>query len=138
MNCVAVLRPKRTDYLSNKMHRFLAILIVLAVLPVSSNAQELLCKEVKSKGEGHWPIPEKAFTKKRYDKAVACGITNVDEVALLNELSDKEHAVADYTTIENEMIYIEGFFLKLYAESGDKEMKKQFCEFIQNKAYVRH
>ena len=128
MNCVAVLRPKRTDYLSNKMHRFLAILIVLAVLPVSSNAQELLCKEVKSKGEGHWPIPEKAFTKKRYDKAVA----------LLNELSDKEHAVADYTTIENEMIYIEGFFLKLYAESGDKEMKKQFCEFIQNKAYVRH
>ena len=95
---------------------------------MSSNAQELLCKEVKSKGEGHWPIPEKAFTKKRYDKAVA----------LLNELSDKEHAVADYTTIENEMIYIEGFFLKLYAESGDKEMKKQFCEFIQNKAYVRH
>lgn len=87
-----------------------------------------MCKEIKSTGEGHWPISEKTFTKERALKATKT----------LNQLISLNEVVADYVSIENELLYIQGHMLKKYAKKNDEYFVKEYCNFIENEAYVRH
>ena len=102
--------------------------ILLIIISFSTYAEETLCKRIESKGEGHWPIPEKAFTKERANQALE----------LLSEFTNKGTMDADYVSAENELIFIKGYMLKAFLRPGDKEMLKEFCTFIETEAYARH
>ena len=95
-------------------------LILLLSLNVYSEEQN--CPKVESKGEGHWPLPPEAFTESRFNEAVD----------YLNEIVKVRAEGRDYYNVENELMYIKGYMLKLHNES------EAFCEFIQKEAYVRH
>ena len=98
------------------------ILIISLLLPLLANADSKWCDEVKSKGEGYWPIPEEAFTKERFEKSI-------NTLIKTSNVNAEGH---DYINVENELIYIEGYMLKLHKE------RNEFCKFIKTKAYVHH
>ena len=104
------------------------LLILLIIVSFSSYAEETLCNKIESKGEGHWPIPEKAFTKERANQALE----------ILSNFTNKGTMDADYVSAENELIFIKGYMLKTFLRLGDKEMLKEFCAFIETEAYARH
>jgi hypothetical protein len=98
------------------------VLILLFALSLSAFANEIHCPSVKSKGEVHWPIPSEGFSLERYKEAID----------YLNQIVEVNAEGRDYFNVENELMYIKGFMLKLHDE------KEAFCEFIKNEAYVRH
>ncbi|WP_133406909.1 hypothetical protein [Parashewanella tropica] len=108
--------------------------LMLLLLSVPSFAGNL-CDVVKSKGEGHWPLPENAFTKNAASKAA-------NELKLLvHKLDDSDY----YLEAENAFMYIRGYALKTYAHNSIKSKSKfakshltDWCKFIKNEAYIRH
>ena len=102
----------------------LSILVCLYFAPIAEAAT--YCENVKSRGEGHWPIPEKAFTKKRA----------IEALGRVSKLAQEKDGY--YEVVENELIYVKGYFLIKSLQSGDKMAKKIFCEFVKTEAYVRH
>ncbi len=98
------------------------ILFLFLLLSLNVFGGELNCSRVESKGEGHWPLPPEAFTESRYNEA----IDYLDEIVKVRAKG------RDFYNVENELMYIKGYMLKLHNES------KAFCEFIQKEAYVRH
>jgi hypothetical protein len=97
-------------------------LLVITVFSVNAFGTDISCPKVESRSEGHWPLPAEAFTLERYKKAIEH----------LNGIVKVNAEGRDYINVENELMYIEGFMLKLHNETT------MFCEFIKNEAYVRH
>ncbi len=93
-----------------------------------ANSEESLCRKIESKGEGHWPLAECAFTKERANRAIEA----------LSKLTNKTSMGADFVSVENELMYIKGYLLKQMTDPKDKEMRKEYCSFIENDAYIRH
>jgi hypothetical protein len=106
------------------------IIISLLIITFSLNVfgQEALCKKIESQGEGHWPIPEEAFTKERAQKALKT----------LEDFTAHGSMGADYVKAENELMFIKGYMLKTFLDPKDKVMLNEYCAFIENEAYVRH
>ncbi len=119
-------------------------LILLALISGSATAENL-CDPVKSSGEGHWPIPEEAFTK-------VAAIKAADDLKFLLNNADKsdeffaQNVGIDFeSAVRNNLISIEGYMLKLSAENDLKENNifskwslKAWCDFLKNDAVVRH
>ncbi|MBL1275232.1 MAG: hypothetical protein COB30_004025 [Ectothiorhodospiraceae bacterium] len=105
-----------------------AIAIYLVLFSISVNSEESLCKKVESKGEGHWPLDESKFTKKRANSALES----------LSKLTNNTSMGADFVSVENELMYIKGYLLKQMTDPKDKEMRKEYCSFIENDAYIHH
>jgi len=89
----------------------------------------------KVEKEGHpWYISESAFTKKaankalkRLNKQIALGVKGRDFL------------------IENELTMIKGYFYLAYLKEHKKEfgkedstLRKMFCEFLREEAYISH
>lgn len=114
------------------MTKIICVIMLLFSIPVYSAN---LCKEVTSKGEGHWPTPEQAFTK----TAAAESAEKIKQ--LIKSLDDEDY----YVELENAYMYIRGYALRTYAQNAMKEKSKfaqnhldTWCDFIKNDAYFRH
>ena len=110
----------------------------------ASNAGEL-CPKVVSKGEGHWPVPEEAFTKEHALKA------SIELNELLNKvegplISSKDLGGLDISPyVMNRIVFIKGFALKSEAIESSKHDRdyskwaiKEFCDFIKTEAFTWH
>lgn len=113
------------------LHLFIALMMGITSL---AQASEKLCVPVKSSGEGHWPIPEKAFSKEN-------ALTGLKELDAL--LEEKENYIEE--DMHNAFVMIEGYILKkhiseLKAENSDQvnHATRDFCYFLKNKAYISH
>ena len=123
------------------MMKFLLLLTLIS----GSASAENLCDPVKSSGEGHWPIPEEAFTKK-------AAINAADELKSLLSNADKsdeffaQNVGIDFeSVVRNNLVSIEGYMLKVGAENDLNENNqfskwslKAWCDFIKNDALVWH
>ena len=94
----------------------------MLTIPLGVNAAGYTCDKVESQGEGHWPLPEEAFNKERFEKALKA----------LKNISETDAKASDYINVEHELMYIEGYMLKIHDERYD------FCKFLKEEAYVRH
>ena len=120
-----------------KKMKILSIIILLS-LSFSAQTEERLCPEVnvKSQGEGHWPITEDAFTKQEAEKHWKV-IQNIINGTIQDD---------DPEVYENAFMVVRGWLLKREVKRSkqfDNEfMKKhslnEFCTFLKNNAYVRH
>ena len=123
------------------MRIFLVLTLFLSTEVYSSE----LCGEVKSKGEGHWPIPETEFTQSAAEQASNKLQKYVSELNKGQEYFAQQYG-ADYQSIVfNELVLIKGYTLKLSAETDIAANKKyakhttsKFCEFLKNEAHVWH
>ena len=106
----------------------LLTLLFLSFASISTYGGVALCNKVESKGEGHWPIREEHFTK-----SVA-----YDSLEKLEYIIGEESPSADYVSTENALIYLKGYVLKKYANPNDEVSLKEYCDFIENEAYIRH
>ena len=102
----------------------MVILCTSSGVPAQGNS---LCPAVTSEGEGHWPIPETAFTRAEAVKALDS----------LNEFVRSDEPQADFVAIENHLLFVKGYLFKSYAERGAVDTES-FCEFVKDEAYVRH
>jgi hypothetical protein len=100
----------------------IGILIILILSSVSALGGELGCPKVESEGEGHWSLSPEAFSKERYEEAIH----------YLNGIVAVNAKARDYINVDNQLMYIKGYMLKLHEEN------ELFCEFIKNEAYVHH
>ncbi|MEQ9310000.1 MAG: hypothetical protein RLN90_11160 [Balneolaceae bacterium] len=100
-------------------------------------AQDLICEPVKSRGEGHWPIPEDAFTRENA----------LERIGNLKELIDQPvEYIDDLESIEhNTFVIFKGYILKrriidtIETDSvWIKKMKTDFCDFLKDEAYFSH
>ncbi|MFK8067086.1 MAG: hypothetical protein AB8D52_02480 [Gammaproteobacteria bacterium] len=88
---------------------------------------------MKSKGEGHWPLPEASFSK---DAAVK-------QLKSLNDYFEGKIGIAEEFIYQSNII-IEGSFLRAevdkwrYEPKNYKHAKEQFCRFMLERAYVVH
>ena len=106
---------------------FLAIWGLLpAATEVSAQAGRL-CPVVESEGEGHWPLSEDAFTQDRAEMALES----------LTRAVNGEAVGVDFTTYENDLMYVKGYLLKSNAEVNDTDVEF-LCDFIKSEAYVHH
>jgi hypothetical protein len=94
-----------------------------------------LCPDVtaRSTAEGRWPIPEDAFTKQSAER----------ELRKLRRLLGPEGSSVDSIAWENSFVYLEGWYLKRQALDATKRGETKpfvvdFCNFVKNRAYVRH
>lgn len=122
-----------------------AALLCILSLPVLVNAQQL-CAPVKSRGEGHWPIPEAEFTKERAESA-AREMTDLLKRVDGSYMTSKDVGGLDVGPyILNRLVYIKGFALRSEAlediAHGEKEIAKwstdAFCTFLAEEALVWH
>ena len=104
------------------------LITTFLLFSITAYCEETLCNKVESRGEGHWPLPEKAFTKERANKALET----------LAKFTSNGSTGADFAVVENELMYIKGYLLKSFLNSNDKLLLKEYCEFIENEAYVKH
>lgn len=114
------------------------LLLLLSIILFSCNtfASGAICPEIKSKGEGHWPLSEDSFTGEAADKAIKdlSGLVNMNIIEADDFISKQENA----------FIIIKGFMLMKqiseYEKTGKKSYfaRKQFCDFIKNEAHVWH
>lgn len=81
-----------------------------------------------SKGEGHWPIPESAFTQGAAKKATQN----------LSKYITKGTYGMDTIAIDNDILMIKGYLLKSRVKTDMPFVKEDFCDFIKNEAYVQH
>ena len=113
------------------------IALLMALTFGLAAADELICEPIKSSGEGHWPIPESAFTKKNaIDKLEKLKSLMDVPAVLIEDLESRKH---------NTFVIFEGYILKkriaeLEAENSDLvfKAKEAFCKFLENEAYVSH
>jgi hypothetical protein len=82
-----------------------------------------------------WYIPESAFTKEEATKAL-------EELKLQ---VNSEWDGADFQNVENRLLMIKGYLYRVYlagykkqAGEDDKMLKKEFCRFIREEAFVSH
>jgi len=128
----------------------IALLLVLS-LPGLANAGQL-CKPVKSKGEGHWPIPEEDFTKERAESATR-ELMELLKRADAAYLTSKHAGGLDLSPyVLNRLVYIKGFALKSEAledielrnknaskwSEASKSSTDAFCKFLAEEALVWH
>ena len=104
------------------------IIILLISFSHSIYAEKTLCKIAESRGEGHWPLPEEAFTKERANKALK----------KLGKFTNQGLMGGDYVNVENELMFIKGYMLKKFTDPKDKTMVNMYCSFIENEAHVIH
>ena len=115
------------------------ILIAFPLLIMASKlmADELICEPIESEGEGHWPIPESAFTRENAIKELDNLKALLDAPAIyVEDLESKKH---------NAFVIFEGYILKKriseLEETSTKvatEARQEFCTFLKEKAYVSH
>nr|WP_138976428.1 hypothetical protein [Microbulbifer agarilyticus] len=119
-------------------------LLLLALVSGSVSAENL-CDPIKSSGEGHWPIPEEAFTKQVAIKAA-------EDLKSLLSKADKsddyfaQSAGIDFeSAVRNNLVSIEGYMLKVSAENDLKEDNqvskwslKAWCDFLKTDAVIWH
>ena len=101
--------------------------VIVSFITYSSFASDNLCRSIESGGEGHWPIKESAFNLKNANEALS---------NLKHYMNNPESEVA--LEAENDWIIIKGYLLKEPALKGHKMDVKDFCNFIEQEAYVRH
>ena len=90
------------------MCKKMKILLFLSILfSWSVNAEESICPKVKSKGEGHWPIPESSFTK----EAAKSALEKLDKY-----ISEGTYGM-DTVMIDNNFISLKGYLLKSRVET---------------------
>ena len=119
-------------------------LILLALIAGSASAENL-CDPVKSTGEGHWPIPEEAFTKEAAIKAADDLKSLLSNAEKPDDFFAKNVGIDFESAVRNDLISIEGYMLKVSAENDLKENNKfskwslkAWCEFLKNDAVVWH
>ena len=116
----------------------ISTLLLLLMFGVSAHAEERFCPKVnvKSQGEGHWPIPEKAFTREEAQK----------HWKSIQEILDGTMKDDDPEVWQNAFMMVRGYILKREIrrsiEFKNDFMKKyatqEFCDFLETEAYVRH
>ena len=118
--------------------KFISLIIIfLSIMNVSFANENLVCQSVESKGEGHWPIPEEAFTKEN-------SLKEINKLKAM--LNTKAIYIEDMESIKhNAFVIFEGYILKkriieLQAENSDSVAmaKREFCNFLKIKAYTSH
>lgn len=138
-------RPSAAAQLRRYASGMKAALLCILSLPVLVNAQQL-CAPVKSRGEGHWPIPEAEFTKERAESA-AREMTDLLKRVDGSYMTSKDVGGLDVGPyILNRLVYIKGFALRSVAlediTHGEKEIAEwstdAFCTFLAEEALVWH
>jgi hypothetical protein len=114
------------------------IFYLAVVFCLPAYAGETYCPDVdvRSLGEGRWPIPENEFTREN----AGTGLEKIQKIVNGTTKDD------DAEVWQNALIMVRGWILKKEIEksdiSKDERMKKyaisEFCTFIKNEAYVRH
>ena len=119
-------------------------LVLLALISGSASAENL-CEPVKSSGEGHWPIPEEAFTKEAAIKAADNLKSLLSDADKSDEFFAQNVGIDFESAVRNDLVSIEGYMLRVSAENDLKENSqfskwslKAWCEFIRNEAVVWH
>ena len=120
----------------NKMK--ITTILLIFCFSITVQAEEKHCPEVnvKSQGEGHWPITEDAFTKQQAEEHWKV-IQNIINGTIQDD---------DPEVYENAFMVVRGWLLKREVKRSikfDNEfMKKhslaEFCTYLKNNAYVRH
>ena len=117
------------------MTRLHLIAILLALTTAVTAGAESLCPipSDDENQEGSWRLPEQAFTE-----AAAR-----DELAKLEALLGPDGLAVDPVAWETSFVYIEGWYFKRMAQAavqrGEPEpFLSDFCEFMRDRAYVRH
>ena len=110
-------------------------LFMAAMLVVPNATAQILCAHVKpdSTSEGAMPIPEKAFTRQAAER----------ELGKLRSLLGPDGLAVDPPVWETSFVYLEGWYLKRQAleakkGGGPAEAITIFCDFMKERAYVRH
>jgi hypothetical protein len=120
------------------------LILIILLFPLQAFAENI-CDPVKSNGEGHWPIPEEAFTKENALKA----LEELQATFKKNKgpfLSPKELGGLDISPyVMERLIVIKGFYLKSDAlsdiplgEEYAKWSRKAFCTFLEEEALAWH
>ena len=99
-------------------------------------AEELICEVIESQGEGHWPIPESAFTRENAIEKLNRLKKLLDAPATLIDLESHKH---------NAFVIYEGYVLKkriaeleINSTEYATAAREAFCRFLVEKAYVSH
>lgn len=114
----------------------LGLVSTLVILGAAFHAQASpICPAppTPSGAEGDWRIPEEAFTE-----AVAR-----DALAKLEQLLGPDGVAVDPGAWETHFVYLEGWYLKRQAlealsRGAPEPSVTDFCEFLRDRAYVRH
>jgi len=111
----------------------LVVLLAAALMVVASSQQApaqsaALCAATESRGEGHWPIAESGFTQERARESLESLSAAVSTTTL----------EADFVKFETDLVYLEGYLRKRYAQQNEGTDAEVFCEFLRSEAYVRH
>lgn len=126
--------------LCNQMKLLLTSTILLALTLSVVSASESYCPKIKSKGEGHWPIPEKAFTKENAESEEK----KLEEAKALYNKDPMLYGESLEFTEDNATTIIEGYKLKKKINEAQKnngnlkEAIDNFCYFLKEHAYVSH
>ena len=102
--------------------------IILSSLFTSALASDQICENIKSKGEGHWPMSESAFTEEEAIKAMN----------KLNKYLTVGTNDIDSVSIDNQLLIIRGYLLKSRAIEEILFAKEEFCDFMYNDAHIQH
>jgi hypothetical protein len=113
-------------------------MVILLVVASSAAASDSICPQIESRGEGHWPIPEEAFTKQNAELAA----NRIQEIVSTPQ-HDDVLAVGPECALRNQSIIIEGYLLKsdLSNWEGTKyyeSNQERFCNFLKKEAATCH
>lgn len=120
--------------------KLLLITTIILNLTISVAAAESYCPKIKSKGEGHWPIPEKAFTKENAEIEAK----ELNELRALNKKDPMLYGESLEFKEENATTIIEGYKFKhkiIEAQKNNGNIKEaiaNFCYYLKEHAYVSH
>ena len=114
-------------------------LLFSALITAQSALASTICTPTESKGEGHWPIEEKVFSKSNAEAS----ILSLGKLMLESEEKDEyfaeNYAISWSEAVANEMVIVKGFTLKKLAEKEKSELAiNNFCEFLEKEAFVSH
>ncbi len=130
------------------------LILAFSFFSITAHGVEF-CKKVKSQGEGHWPVDESAFTLERANKAAS----ELQKLINANTTNNKEAPYPEELgEMRNHFMMIKGYMLKTMLvrsirskddkktdkvtremmEKSSTYLKKDFCDFIENDAYVSH
>ena len=122
-----------------------ATMLLICAIAFNPAVGNTLCSVIESSGEGHWPIPEAAFT---LDAAMLAAKDLQDVLENADESSEffaQDVGIDFDCAVRNHTIMIEGFTLRRRAllsledNSGFAEVSVgDFCDFLREKASFSH
>ena len=124
--------------------KFIILLFLLTTMSPVSFAEKL-CNDIPSKTQGHWQIPESAFTSVNAFKAQESLNSLMDGIKETAQPITLNNSVGLYSEIKNHLIMIEGYILRSQALDSlvsDTDnafaFKKTWCDFYKHQATVWH